>query len=378
MSVLMLKNFPYDCPFNEKGPFISLFMATHSHAPENKQDSIVFKNLIAKAKDKLEVDYKPREIELFIKPLEQLERETPFWTYNHAGLAVFVNRENCYVYRLPETIKDQVILSDSLSVKPLIRMFQSIIHYYVLALSRENFKVFEVYHNSIDEVHFGEDVLIRAKDVIGDQRTEPYTSVGGYSTPSAQAMLHGHGGKKEEIDIDTEKYFRYVDQTIYDHLSKDKPIPIVLVTLQKNQMTYRKVSKNKNLFDEAVVMSMEDRSKQELFEETLKRIEPYFNEQLMRQTAKVVQSIELGQASDNLEHIVKAIKNKEVKNLYLVENKRIFGTVDWDNQSVLLSQKSETDVLEELAEHAIRAHVKVFSVPKDWLKVPNGILVEYY
>lgn len=42
MSVFMLKNFPYDCPFNAEVPFINLFMATHSQAPENKQDSIVF------------------------------------------------------------------------------------------------------------------------------------------------------------------------------------------------------------------------------------------------------------------------------------------------------------------------------------------------
>jgi hypothetical protein len=374
----MLKNFPYDCPFNEKGPFINLFMTTHSQSPENKQDSIVFKNLIAKAKDKLSMEFKPMEVERFIQPLEELERETPFWTYNHAGLAVFVNRENCYVYRLPEAVRNHVILSESLNFKPLIRMFQSIIHYYVLALSRERFKVYEVYHKSIEEVQFDKDVLILAKDVIGDQRSEPYMSIGGFGQSGTQAMLHGHGGKKEEIDIDTEKYFRYVDQTIYDHLSKDKAIPIVLVTLHKNQMTYRKVSKNKQLYNEGVVMSVEDLSKQELYQETIKLIEPYFNEQLKRQTAKVAQSIELGRASDNLDHIIKAIVNKEVKNLYLIDSKRIYGTVDWDKQEVVIDQSIDSDVLEELAEQALQAKAKVYSVPKDWLETKNGILVEYF
>ena len=378
MSVFMLKNFPYDCPFNAEGPFINLFMTTHSQAPENKQDSIVFKNLIAKAKDKLSLDYKPMEVERFIQPLEELERETPFWSYNHAGLAIFVNRENCYVYRLPEIVRNQVVISENINFKPLIRMFQSVIHYYVLALSRERFKVYEVYHKSIEEVHFDKDILILAKDVIGDQRSEPYTSVGGFSTPGAHAMLHGHGGKKEDIDIDTEKYFRYVDQTIYDLLSKEKTIPIVLVTLHKNQMTFRKVSKNKDLFEEAVVMSMEDHSNQELYQETNKVIEPFFNEQLKRQTAKVVQSIELGRASDKLDHIVKAILNKEVKNLYLANDKRIYGSVDWTNQNVKLNQGVDTDILEELAEHALQRKAKVYSVPKDWLNATNGILVEYF
>ena len=123
---------------------------------------------------------------------------------------------------------------------------------------------------------------------------------------------------------------------------------------------------------------MEDLSNQELYQMTIKVIEPYFNEQLKRQTAKVVQSIELGRASVKLDHIVKAILNKEVMNLYLANDKRIFGTVDWNNQSVKLNQGVDTDILEELAEHALQRKAKVYSVPKDWLNTTNGILVEYF
>ena len=123
---------------------------------------------------------------------------------------------------------------------------------------------------------------------------------------------------------------------------------------------------------------MEDLSDQELYQMTIKVIEPFFNEQLKRQTAKVVQSIELGRASDKLDHIVKAILNKEVMNLYLANDKRIFGTVDWKNQSVKLNQGVDTDILEELAEQGLQGKAKVYSVPKDWLNATNGILVEYF
>ena len=123
---------------------------------------------------------------------------------------------------------------------------------------------------------------------------------------------------------------------------------------------------------------MEDLSNQELYQETIKVIEPFFNEQLKRQTAKVVQSIELCRASDKLDHIVKAILNKEVKNLYLSNDKRIYGSVDWTNQNVKLNQGVDTDILEELAEQALQRKAKVYSVPKDWLNTTNGILVEYF
>jgi hypothetical protein len=53
------------------------------------------------------------EVERFIQPLGELERETLFWSYNHAALAIFVNRENCYVYRLPEIVRNQVVISET-------------------------------------------------------------------------------------------------------------------------------------------------------------------------------------------------------------------------------------------------------------------------
>ena len=47
MSVFVLNNFPDDCPFNEIGPFISLYLTTHNHPLESKKDRIEFKKLIA-------------------------------------------------------------------------------------------------------------------------------------------------------------------------------------------------------------------------------------------------------------------------------------------------------------------------------------------
>lgn len=69
MSVLILNNFPDDCPFNEKGPFISLYLKTNNFPKESKK-------LVTHIKDKMVTDYNSIEIEKFIEPLNQLERDS--------------------------------------------------------------------------------------------------------------------------------------------------------------------------------------------------------------------------------------------------------------------------------------------------------------
>lgn len=377
MSVFMLNNFPYDCPFNEKGPFISLFLATHHHPSDSKADRIVFKNLISQAKDKLVADYNNIEIESFLAPLHQLEQESPFWSFNHEGLAIFLNETNCFIYRLPLEIKSYVCYADKINFKPLIHMFQNIVHYNVLALNRDFFKIYEVNGKSIEEVHLDPTIMIKAKDVIGDQHTESFNTVGGFSTSGMQAMTHGHGGKKEDIDIDTEKYLRYVEQTVNNHVTMHKKLPIVLISLPKTNIIYRKLNKNKLLYENGIIKSPDSMTEQAILNETYPLIENYFKDELRRITDNARKSIDLGKASEDIHQIVKAIKTNQIDVMYLLDDRKLYGYVDWDNQKVEVNNKSELDILEELAEKAILHGNQVYIVDKEWLKVGSGILAQF-
>ena len=56
-------------------------------------------------------------------------------------------------------------------------------------------------------------------EALGDELTEShltvasYGGVGGESTP----MHHGHGGKKDEGQIDAERFFRAIDRAVLKH-----------------------------------------------------------------------------------------------------------------------------------------------------------------
>ena len=377
MSVLMLNNFPDDCPFNEKGPFVSLYLKTSNIPQESKKDRIEFKKLITLAKDKLVANYNKIEIEKFLEPLYQLENESMFWSFNQKGLAMFLNEKNCYIYKLPYKVDNHVSYGDKLNFKPLIRLSENIIHYYVLALNRDFFRVYEVNGESIMPIQFDSSVLIKAKDVIGDQRTEDISTIGGYSSYGRQGITHGRGGKKDDIDIDTEKYIRYVEHTIYNHLSVKRSLPIILIGLHKNHILYRQINKNKDLYEKGIMKSPDSMSDAEILKETYELIKPHFIEELKKKIDRAHKSVELSKASEDIHDIVKAIKMNQVETLFIQNDRKFYGFVDWDNPSVELTRKSEYDVYEEFAEKAIMLGCKVYSVNKDILNVGSGFLAQY-
>lgn len=377
MSVLMLKHFPDDCPFNEKGPFVSLYLKTNNIPQESKKDRIEFKKLIAQVKDKLIADYNNIEIEKFIEPLNELENESMFWSFNQSGLALFLNEKNCYVYKLPYSVDNHISYGLKINFKPLIRLSNTIVHYYVLALNRDFFKVYEVNGKIIMPVQFDPSVMIKAKDVIGDQRTEDISTIGGYSSYGRQGITHGRGGKKDDIDIDTEKYVRYVEHTVYNHLSAKSSYPIVLISLPKTHILYRQINKNKDLYEKGIIKSPDSMSEAEILEETYNLIEPYFLDELKMKIYRAHKSVELSRASEDIHEIVKAIKTNQVESLFIQNDRKLYGYVDWGNQTVELSKKSDFDIHEELAERAIMLGCKVYSVDKELLNVGSGILAQY-
>jgi hypothetical protein len=256
-------------------------------------------------------------------------------------------------------------------------MYQNMVHFYILALNRDYFKLYEVNGKSIEPIKLDPSVLIKAKDVIGDQRTENFSTVGGFSAPGVQGMTHGHGGKKDDIDIDTEKYLRYVEQTVHTHLTKDKPHPIVLISLPKTHILYRKLNKNKYLFEKGIIKSPDSMTDEEMLEESTKLIENLFVDELRKMTENARKSIELSKASEDVHQIVKVIKTNQIERLFLIDDHKLYGYVDWDAQTVEVNKKSDVDILEELAEKTILAGKPIYIVDKDWLKVGSGILAQY-
>lgn len=226
--------FPNDIMYEEEGSFISLYQPTHRKRPDNEQDIIRFKNLVQRIENSLKQKYPKREIPELLKPLKQLAENKLFWNNTTDGLAILANRNKCVVYKLERPLEELSVVADSWYIKPLIRAFQSASKYHLLGLNRKEFTLYEGNRYGFKKIEIDLGTPRTIKEVLGDEYSEPYLSQGTYAG-AGKAMYHGHGGKKDKVAKDTEKYFRYVDKFILDTYSNPTKIPLILVSLDEHQ-----------------------------------------------------------------------------------------------------------------------------------------------
>jgi hypothetical protein len=65
-------------------------------------------------------------------------------------------------------------------------------------------------------------------------------------------MYHGHGGKRDEIEKDIEKFFIYVGRFVLENYSKPSKLPLILVSLKENHNIFKKISHNPYLIEEGI------------------------------------------------------------------------------------------------------------------------------
>lgn len=70
-------------------------------------------------------------------------------------------------------------------------------------------------------------------------------------------MYYGQDGVKQEINKDTEKYFRYVDSFVFENYSKTSKLPLILVSLKEYHSEFKRLSNNPYLLKDGIGKSIE-------------------------------------------------------------------------------------------------------------------------
>jgi hypothetical protein len=90
-------------------------------------------------------------------------------------------------------------------------------------------------------------------EALGEELTEPHLTVASYGKGAGEpAMYHGHGSKKDEVDIDTERFFRTIDRAVLEHHSRPSGLPLILAALPEYHTLFRRVSHNPFLMAEGI------------------------------------------------------------------------------------------------------------------------------
>ena len=263
-------------------PSISLYMPTHRSHPENLKDIIHFKNLVKQLEDSLLKQYSKSEATTFTEPFHALGRNAEFWNHTTEGLAVFNSIGLFRTISLQLPVKDLVVVADSFHTKPLRQYLQSADRYQVVSLSLDRIQLFEGNRHSMVEIILPEKMPKTLTEVLGKDLTEKHSTVasyGGVGTGSVD-MHHGDGGRKDEIEDDTEKYFRFVAKEIFENYSKPSGLPLVLAALGKHHRLFHQVSKNPFLLPNGITKNPESLSQDTMIKMAWQVVEPVYLQKL--------------------------------------------------------------------------------------------------
>lgn len=367
-------------------PCVSLYMPTHRYSPDNKQDPILYRNLLRDMELSLAQKYSRREYRPLLEKFQSYDRDTDFWNYRTDGLVMLGSSDLFQVFELQRPVKELLVVADTFHVKPLLRIVQSADRFQILVLSRHRASLYEGNRDVIDPVALP-NVPATITEALGEELTEPHLTVASYGDGSGgphsahgePSMYHGHGGRKDEVDIDAQRFFRVVDRAVLEHHSHPSGLPLLLAALPEHHALFRKVSHNPHLMDEGIRSNAEAMDRDELRAEAWRVIEPTY----LKRLADLVDGYHVararGMGTDDVREVSRAAVVGRVGTLLIEADRILPGRVDPEGhiEEKALADPEVGDVIDVLAESVLRSSGEVVVVPAHRFPSTTGVVATY-
>ncbi len=379
----LTKEVLFDLMREREGPCLSLYQNTHRHHPDNTQDPIRFGNLIKQLEDSLQQQPAALRTKL-LQPFYQLRNDNDFWSHTLDGLVVLSAPEEHRILKTHRPVVDFAVVADTWHVKPLFRIFQTAESFQVLCLTREWVRLYEGNRDVLDEVELADGVPENITDALGEELTEPYQKVSQYGVGPGGAgsgMRHGHGGRKDEIVKDTERFFRVIDKAILEHHSRPSGLPLVLVSLPEYQGIFRGLTQNPFLYKEGVSLDPGALDIEQLRQNAWRVIEPELQQNVRQWIELFQERITKGLGSEQLEETMKAAADGRIDMLLVDADKHVPGWLDLERRKIVHADDFDDptvgDVLDDMVELVLRHGGKTLIIPKSVMPTQSGIAASY-
>jgi hypothetical protein len=190
-------------------------------------------------------------------------------------------------------------------------------------------------------------------------------------------MHHGHGGKKDQMDIDAERFFRVVANSVYDRYSKHDALPLLLAALPEHHHLFHDVNKNPLVLAEGIEINPQAVSKDELAKLSWKIMEPMYLEKLDLMVGEFNQAKANGLGSDDIDDVIEAAQAGRVDTLYVEEHRvmasRLRNTDTGRFKNNDTTQPVLDDKLDNLGELVEKMGGAVVIIPKEHMPTKTGI-----
>ncbi len=365
-------------------PCLSLYQPTHRHHPDNQQDPIRFRNLVEEMRASLSQKYPAGETASLLEPFDALGRDHAFWNHAMDGLAVFGGPSFFRVFRVQRPVVELVVVADTFHTKPLRRLLQSTDRYQILGLSLAKIRLFEGNRDALDEIDLAPGVPRTITEALGDELTEPHlagTSYGGPGGAGPGAVsYHGHGGRKDESEIDAERFFRAVDRAVLEHHSRPSGLPLMVAALTKNHHLFLEISRNPFLMAEGPLINPDAIPIEELRRVAWAVVEPQYLARLAARSEEFTLARSRGLGSSDLREVAEAAAAGRVATVLIESGRQIPGRLDGSTGRIEpadLNHPHVDDLLDDMAELVERMGGEVLVIPAERMPSDTGLAATF-
>lgn len=363
-------------------PCLSLYQPTHRRHPDNQQDPIRFRHGVKNLETLLRQQYTTAQIQTLLAPFHALAADTAFWNHTQDGLAVLGGTGLFRVFMLPRPTAELAVVADSFHTKPLRRILQSADRYHVLCLSLHQIRLFEGSRDTIMEIDPAPGVPRTITDALGEELSDARLSVSSYGGlgRGSSPMHHGQGGRKDEADLDAERYFRAVDRAITEHHSRPSGLPLILAALPQHHSVFHHVSHNPHLQETGIAGNPDALSPEELRQKAWQTMEPEYLAGHARLCEEFRNAHAGGLGSDNLREVARAAISGRVGVLLIEADRQIPGRLDVETGDLVTDEPGNPhvdDALDDLGALVERMGGKVHVLPAERMPGTTGLAATY-
>jgi hypothetical protein len=378
------------------GPCVSIYLPTQRRFPEQQNNALAYRNLLKQVEEAQRRPDLPEVPVDVLDGLRELLDDDAFWAHPNNGLAVFAAPRFFRKFWLPRAVPERATVARRFHIKPLLRMTQAADRFQVLALNRERVRLFEGNRDALEEVDLAPGVPATIEEALGEQLTDLQTQAYSYGSgpasgagggrpagggPKAAGVFHGQGSKKDELDVDIERFFRTVDRAILERHSRPSGLPLILAALPEYHAAFHRLSHNRQLLDTGIEGNPDALSDDEMRERAWQAMEPVYLRRLQLMIDRYGAAHGAHRADDALPQVALAAVVGRVDVLLLERDREVPGSMDLATGVLQVADTAETpapgDILDDLAEAVLQNGGEVVIVPPERMPSTSGLAAIY-
>lgn len=319
---------------------ISLFIPT-SRAGEivdKKLGQLSLKNEIKKLKNELkEYQLKEHEIDNLLFPAYNLMNDYHFWRNQSDCLVIFLSQEGMKKYSCPIDQPLKTYIADHFYLLPLIPLLNMDGKFFILSLSLNKVSLFEASTHTITHIEIDDLIPEELEEVVGYDYEDKSLQYRTGNMSNKSAIFHGHGSGKDDKDLETEKFFKAIDNGIMSIL-KNESAPLILACVDEHFPVYKKHSSYKNIYNQHISGNHDETDPYTLHEMAWPIIKPHFEKIELQKRDEIINKKPNLKTSFDLNDIVPAVFDGKIDTIFIHKDEDRYGIYDLLNRSLIIDE----------------------------------------